>query len=155
MFRDRRFSPFRRCARLVLDALQRLLSDGWYGLGPGPGGRRHHAADSDRVLLSQTHLWLRTIPSSVQPKQLCRQFPRVANLIAANWDDTVLTDRVLIDLMTDNRGDRAGFPARVRAELHELSRLNLNRPGDTAGSAARRWQERRMPKVPGRQTTNR
>ena len=151
MIRDRRLAIAQRWTRFVLDALRQLLGDGWYGQGPGPGGRRRRAVDTDRVLVSRTHVWLRAIPSSVQPKQLCSHFPRVANLIAAHWDDTVLTDRLLIDLMADNRGDRAGFPARVRAELHDLSRLNLGRSGSSSGLAKRRWRgERTQAQPPAR-----
>ena len=85
--------------------------------------RRAPTADTDRVLVSQTHIWLREIPRSFHPRQLCRHYPRVANQLARHWHDPVQTDRLLIDLMIDRRGGRAGFPARVLDELQALQEL--------------------------------
>jgi hypothetical protein len=88
--------------------------------------KRAALVDSDKVLLSRTHLWLRRFPGHCQPKQLCRYYPRVANALAECWDDTALGDRLLIDLMTDSRGTRAGFPLRIVEELQLLRRLRTH-----------------------------
>lgn len=88
--------------------------------------RRAALTDGDRVLLSATHLWLRRIPGRCQPKQLCRHYPRIANAIARHWDDQVLGDRLLTDLLVDRRGNRAGFPARIVDELQTLRRLRVH-----------------------------
>ena len=87
--------------------------------------RRAALVDGDKVLLSQTHLWLRRIPGNCQPKRLCRYYPRVANAIAESWDDPMLGDRLLNDLLVDSRGNRAGFPARIVDELQVLRRLRV------------------------------
>jgi len=108
-------------------------------LGLDPVRFRRPLVESDQVLVSRTHVWLRVIPSSCKPKQLCRHFPRVANLIAASWADAVLTDRILVDLLADNRGNRAGFPGRVQAELQALRRLHARRIGSRKISAVRNW----------------
>lgn len=79
--------------------------------------------DADRVLLSQTHLWLRRIPGRLQPKQLCRFYPRVANRLAECWSDPVAFDRLLRDLLVDRRGGRTGFAPRIVVELQVLGRF--------------------------------
>jgi hypothetical protein len=85
--------------------------------------KRAALVDGDKVLLSHTHLWLRRIPGHCQPKQLCRQYPRIANAIAECWDDSTLGDRLLVDLMVDTRGNRAGFADRIVDELQVLRQL--------------------------------
>lgn len=79
--------------------------------------------DADRVLLSDTHLWLRRIPGRLQPKQLCRFYPRVANRLAACWNDPVAFEKLLHDLLVDRRGGRAGFSPRIVVELQVLGRF--------------------------------
>jgi hypothetical protein len=93
---------------------------------PAWEARRAALTDADRVLQSATHLWLRRIPGPCQPKQLCRHYPRVANAVASSWDDPVLGDRLLADLLVDVRGNRAGFPPRIVEELHVLRRLRIH-----------------------------
>jgi hypothetical protein len=88
-----------------------------------PAIKRAPLVDGDKVLLSRTHVWLRKIPGHCQPTQLCRHYPRVANALAMCWDDRALCDRLLMSLMVDVRGGRAGFPARINEELHVLIRL--------------------------------
>jgi len=83
--------------------------------------------DEDRVMLSHTHAWLRSIPNGQHPKQLCRHYPRIANRIATRWSDVQATDRLLMDLMIDRRGNRMGFPPRVRQEIERLYGLHAKR----------------------------
>jgi len=118
---------FARDKRSRADPAHRGGHDGGDRIGAAHAHLRKPLVDSDRVLVSRTHVWLRSIPGRSQPKQLCRHFPRVANLIAASWDDVVLTDRVLIDLLSNERGSRAGFPSRVVAELQLLLRMHAQR----------------------------
>lgn len=79
--------------------------------------------DADRVLLSDTHLWLRRIPGRLQPKQLCRFYPRVANQLASCWNDPVAFDKLMHDLLVDRRGGRRGFSPRIVVELQVLGRF--------------------------------
>jgi hypothetical protein len=81
---------------------------------------RAPVVDEDRVMQSHTHAWLRSIPNGIHPKQLCRHYPRIANRIAVNWQHLHVVDRLLTDLMVDQRGDRKGFPPRIRQELERL-----------------------------------
>jgi hypothetical protein len=80
--------------------------------------------DADRVLLSETHLWLRKVPRAFHPRQFCLQFPRAANRLARAWDDPVQVDRLLAELLSDQRGDRTGFPPRIVAELKLLRQFH-------------------------------
>ena len=83
--------------------------------------------DDDRVMQSHTHAWLRGIPNGMHPKQLCRHYPRIANRIAVNWTDVGAVDRLLMDLMVDRRGNRMGFPPRIRQEIDRLYGLHAKR----------------------------
>lgn len=91
--------------------------------------------ERDRVLQSSTHLWLRSIPTPLHPKQLCRYYPRVANRLAETWHDPELTDRLLDELINDRRGKRRGFPERIADELRKLERFHARRPRLNRASA--------------------
>jgi hypothetical protein len=84
---------------------------------------RRPLSDADRVLVSETHLWLRRLPTMSHPKHLCRFYPRVANRIALCWDDPARVQPLLRELLIDRRGGRAGFPPRIVAEIQLLQRL--------------------------------
>lgn len=71
--------------------------------------------------------WLATLPSSVLPRELCAQYPRIANRLALCWSDTRLTDQVLDSLLVDRRGGRRGFPHEVREELAALDAYHRRR----------------------------
>ena len=106
------------------------LFRGWLGPKPRPtdwSRTRAPLVDEDRVMLSHTHGWLRSIPNGLHPKQLCRHYPRIANRIASHWLDVRATDRVLMDLMVDRRGNRMGFPPRIRQEIERLYGLHAKR----------------------------
>jgi hypothetical protein len=80
--------------------------------------------DADKVLVSETHLWLRTVPRAFHPRQLCIQYPRAANRLARAWHDPDVVDRLLNDLLSDQRGDRSGFPVRIVDELKLLRQFH-------------------------------
>jgi hypothetical protein len=80
--------------------------------------------DADRVLVSETHLWLRKVPRAFHPRQFCLQFPRAANRLARAWHDPVQVERLLTELLSDQRGDRTGFPPRIVAELKLLRQFH-------------------------------
>jgi hypothetical protein len=79
---------------------------------------------NDDALTGTTRVWLRKLPAGRRPWQLCMQFPRVANLIAWRWCDTLQVHAVLDDLLNDGRGGRAGFPPGVAHELRRLRSYN-------------------------------
>ena len=102
--------------------------------------------DRDRVLQSATHLWLRSIPTPLHPKRLCRYYPRVANRLAEAWEDAERTDRLFDELLNDRRGKRRGFPERIVMELQKLERLHARRPrfgrALALGERLRLWSRR-------------
>jgi hypothetical protein len=112
-------------ARKLLHGLFERTADG----DPDSRWERARAplADDDRVMQSHTHAWLRSIPNGLHPKQLCRHYPRVANRIAMAWHELPQVDRLLTDLMVDGRGNRLGFPPRIRHELDRLYGLHARR----------------------------
>lgn len=85
---------------------------------------RSPVKDQDRVLQSQTHVWLRRIPSAIHPKHLFRYYPRIANRLAVNWGDKSKIEQVFEDLLHDRRGQRKGFSERVRVEIERLERFH-------------------------------
>jgi hypothetical protein len=119
--------------KAALTFARRLIS----GLLASGSGRRERPVDwaqtrapltdDDRVMQSHAHSWLRGIPNGVHPKQLCRHYPRIANRIAIHWHDVSVVDRLLLDLMVDRRGNRMGFPPRIRQELDRLYNLHARR----------------------------
>ena len=111
---------------------------------------RAPARDRDRILLSQTHIWLRLIPSALLPKHVCRHHPHVANRFAESWGDMERIQQLVDDLLIDRRGGRKGFSQRVRIEIEELERFHARSLSDPAGvrkSLAAR-QRRAHPRTP-------
>jgi len=87
--------------------------------------KRAPARDKDRVLLSETHVWLRQIPSSLLPKHMCRHHAHVANRFAGCWGDKERVQGLIDDLLIDRRGARKGFSTRVRGEIEQLELLHV------------------------------
>jgi hypothetical protein len=77
-------------------------------------------AQPAEIALPHAKRWLASLPEQVQPSALMAQFPRIANLIAAAWDDPESLHPYLRDLLTDQRGNRQGLPAQVVLELVAL-----------------------------------
>jgi hypothetical protein len=50
------------------------------------------------------------------------RFPRIANLLAANWDNPGDCTAYISSLLHDQRGGRQGFPAEVVQDIHDLGR---------------------------------
>jgi hypothetical protein len=94
------------------------------------GRRRSAPLDRDRTLTSETHFWLRHVPSGLHPKRMCWHFPRIANRLARSWEDPVVTESVFDELLADKRGNRMGFPPVVVSEISRLRAFHR-----------RRWQE--------------
>lgn len=71
-------------------------------------------------LLPQSEKWFDALPPEVAPCALASQFPRIVNLIAAQWNDHLNTPELFEELLGDRRGGRAGFPPAVRRDLLNL-----------------------------------
>lgn len=81
---------------------------------------KRRTAEPANGLLKPTFTWASTLPLDVQPRALLFKFPRIANLIAALWQDPNSLRRYVDDLLVDKRGSRQGFPLDVLRELFRL-----------------------------------
>ncbi len=72
------------------------------------------------ILLPSTMLWAYDLPSQVRPIALMATFPRIANLLAANWKDPIAFYKYMQSLLVDRRGNRRGFSPRIKRELIRL-----------------------------------
>jgi len=79
--------------------------------------RRSRPAD---YLLPMGERWLRGLPRDVLPASLVLNYPRIANLIAMQWDDRRACALYFEELLTDRRGGRRGFPQNVERDLARL-----------------------------------
>jgi hypothetical protein len=102
-------------------------------LAPDTGAEwtRRRTSEPANGLLKPTFAWAATLPLDIQPRTLMYKFPRIANLMAAMWQDPNSLRRYVDDLLVDRRGNRQGFPVEV---LHELFKLRAHydelHPGD-------------------------
>jgi hypothetical protein len=81
------------------------------------GVRKAKPAD---YLLPQSEKWFDALPQQVTPCALGSQFPRIVNLIVAQWNDHRGAPQLFEELLGDRRGGRAGFPPAVRRDLLRL-----------------------------------
>ncbi|MBY0468676.1 MAG: hypothetical protein K2Q07_06845 [Burkholderiaceae bacterium] len=100
---------------------------------PRAGLRRTVPSEQDRALSSEARQWLRSLPGRERPLALCSMYPRLANRLAAVWDDPEQTEAVFDELMIDRRGGRLGFAPLVAGELMRLHRLHEKRLDSNKG----------------------
>jgi hypothetical protein len=88
----------------------------------GPSSAFLHLRKSNPAAepLPVTFRWIACLPPSAQPIALLRRYPRLANALALEWRERNAFRARLNDLMVDRRGNRAGFPPDVEAELVAL-----------------------------------
>jgi len=72
------------------------------------------------ILLPATRRWLDTLPIEARPVALAAQFPRLANLIAATWNNPGDCGAYIYALLHDQRGGRRGFPDDVSKDILNL-----------------------------------
>lgn len=82
--------------------------------------RRRKPLPTDRALTGRAIDWLMALPPQVRPRELCEQFPRIANALAEAWADPRTRDESLQRLLDDGREGRRGFPADVQREIERL-----------------------------------
>jgi hypothetical protein len=104
-------SPQRALAPLASSASALTSTTDWSSV------RKAKPAD---YLLPQSEKWFDALPQEVAPCALASQFPRIVNLIVAQWDDHRGAPQLFEDLLGDRRGGRAGFPPAVRRDLLRL-----------------------------------
>jgi hypothetical protein len=82
--------------------------------------KRRRKAQPVNVPLLRTLDWVQRLPLSVKPAALLRQYARIANVIAATWDDQSAFGSYIDCLFRNDRGNRKGLPADVLLELQTL-----------------------------------
>ncbi|MGH8801119.1 MAG: hypothetical protein ACREX6_02330 [Casimicrobiaceae bacterium] len=85
--------------------------------------RRAQPAD---FILPVTQAWLTTLPADVLPTALIARYPRVVNMIAAQWWDRRECPSLFNELLGDHRGGRAGFPRASQRDLLSLQEYWYN-----------------------------
>lgn len=81
---------------------------------------RQRKAGPANYLLPATRAWIERLPAAVRPSSLSERYPRIANLIAMDWNDDVRCPAMLDELLVGRREYREGFPADVHRELRAL-----------------------------------
>jgi hypothetical protein len=81
-------------------------------------GRRK--AQPVQVILPATRRWMNSLPPEYRPASLAIRFPRIANLIAASWDNPKECTAYIYSLLHDERGGRKGFPVQVQKDIADL-----------------------------------
>jgi hypothetical protein len=72
-------------------------------------------------LLPTCMTWLSSLPEQVRPVALAKRYPRIANILALDWDRPAACRRYFNELLFDHRrGNRQGFPLDVHRELETL-----------------------------------
>lgn len=74
--------------------------------------------------LFRTLMWVASLPPDIRPTALLLRYARIANLIAAAWRDQKCFCVYMESLLTDNRGNRQGFPPDVLSELVAVRRYH-------------------------------
>ena len=70
--------------------------------------------------LPSTMRWAAAVPRELRPFALLREYPRIANLLARDWNDPGECHHYFDDLLNDRRGSRKGFPVEVLEDLLTL-----------------------------------
>ena len=81
-------------------------------------GRRK--AQPANTVLPLTRRWIITIPPEYRPQTLPIRFGRIANLLAASWDNPKDCTAYISSLLHDDRGTRKGFPPEVLQDIRDL-----------------------------------
>ena len=82
--------------------------------------KRRRKAQPVNVPLLCTLDWVERLPPIVKPTALLRQYARIANVIAATWDDPNSFRSYVDCLFRNDRGNRKGLPPDVLLELQAL-----------------------------------
>ncbi len=83
--------------------------------------RRRAPAVPTASIESTTGTWITALPAKVQPHELARHYPRIANRICALWDEPIPCTQYLKELMIVRRAKRQGFPGNIAGEIGALT----------------------------------
>jgi hypothetical protein len=102
--------------------------------GADLGFRRRAVPANDP--LPRTLKWVEGLPPDVKPTALLRHYARIANVLAAAWDDPKAVNSYMDCLFRDDRGDRKGFPQDVSHELQMLREYRTTLDGGHSSTSA-------------------
>ena len=97
-----------------------VASDEWLAL---------RKAAPANYLLPSTLKWVQGLPADVYPVTLVARYPRIVNLIAAQWNDRAGCPLLLDELLGDRRGGRSGFPPAAHRDIVGLQEYWYNGHG--------------------------
>ncbi|WP_454725371.1 MULTISPECIES: hypothetical protein [Cupriavidus] len=84
-----------------------------------PAMRRPESAET-QVLTPTALKWMASLPPEARPLELCRNYARIGNQMAALAATPSALSAYLGDLLIDRRGGRQGFPGGIALELSRL-----------------------------------
>jgi hypothetical protein len=90
--------------------------------------RRRPLSPVDKALTGEAITWMLSLPESVRPEHLAERMPRLANQIAAAWNDKARCLGALRALTVDDRGGRRGLPVAVLADVRGLQQFLADAP---------------------------
>ena len=85
------------------------------------GWRGERAPERIEPFLEATVRWMDSLPASLRPVGLARDFPRIANKLGESWKRPARCDEYFEQLLIDHRGGRKGFPFAVATEVSKLA----------------------------------
>jgi hypothetical protein len=97
-----------------------VASDEWLAL---------RKAAPANYLLPSTLKWVQGLPADVYPATLAIRYPRIVNLIAAQWNDRGDCPLLFDDLLGDRRGGRTGFSPDAHRDIVGLQEYWYNGHG--------------------------
>jgi len=102
-------------------------------------------------LLPFTSVWAEDLPPQVRPMALMATFPRIANLVAANWKEPVAFRIYMQSVLGDSRRGRRGFSSEIKEELVKLRMFYyFGSCLRTAGADVVAWSSRAVLRRPER-----
>lgn len=90
--------------------------------------RRRPLSPIDKALTGEAITWMLSLPESVRPEHLAERMPRLANQIAAAWNDRSRCLGALQALTVDDRGGRKGLPVAVLSDVRALHQFLAETP---------------------------
>ena len=77
-------------------------------------------------LKKQVFIWLMSLPHSVRPNRLAKEFPHIVNHIVDTWDDFYVCEQYIHNLLYEReRAFRQGFGREISDEIRELYNMLL------------------------------
>jgi len=104
------------------DVVQPVMTPRTNGDARQPVDARNDWSDARKAspaeyLLPVSVKWVNAFPPESRPSALASEYPRICNLIAAQWNDHRGAPKLFEALLSDHRGGRAGFPPAVTRDL--------------------------------------